>query len=452
MAEHFTPGLMPRTYFRAPRVPFDFRALALAILGYLVWWSGDLLLSKIFDQESLSGAFLGGLTHLFKDLPFIGDQIAQLVGRVFRIEATADYSFWEMLIGGAWFLGVWAFFSLGICRITALRIARDEGMSLAEALKFSWKNWPSLLWVPLIVAGAIGIFAGLNALGGLVMSIPFVGQIFSIVIIPLAAISTLAILLVALGGIVGMPLIGAAAAWECNGSLDAVSRTFSYVFARPLQYFWNFFLIFLFTGVILLIGGWFTTTLVKTVNLGVASDNLEVLTDAPTQATSDERYADYDQETRDLIDNMAADTGRTPGREAPGIEPFAGDITTMKHAKWSHKLTAFMWWILLSLCKIGFFGFAMFYLLGGSTSVYADLRADVDGTEEDEIYLEEEEQAFDELAAGGPTSESGVDVAEQAAEEATSGDAPVEDADSGSDDAGDDGDAADGGDESSDDA
>ena len=31
-------------------------------------------------------------------------------------------------------------------------------------------------------------------------------------------------------------------------------------------------------------------------------------------------------------------------------------------------------------------------LIGASTSVYADLRADVDGTEEDEVYVEEEDQ------------------------------------------------------------
>jgi hypothetical protein len=35
--------------------------------------------------------------------------------------------------------------------------------------------------------------------------------------------------------------------------------------------------------------------------------------------------------------------------------------------------------------------------------VYADLRADVDGTEEDEIYLEEEDEDFEALAKDGPT-------------------------------------------------
>ena len=40
--------------------------------------------------------------------------------------------------------------------------------------------------------------------------------------IPLAVISTLIIVLIAIGGIVGMPLVAAAAAWERNGSLDAI--------------------------------------------------------------------------------------------------------------------------------------------------------------------------------------------------------------------------------------
>ena len=408
MAEQFTPGLMPRTYFRAPRVPFDFRALALAVLGFLVWWSGDLLISKIFEVGSVSGAFLDRLTSLFSGLPFIGHEIRKMIALVFKVNYadTSDYTFWHILVGGAWFLSVWAFFSQGICRITALRIARDEGMSLGEALKFSWKNWPSLLWVPLIVAGAIGIFAALNTLGGLVLSIPFLGQLASIVIIPLAAISTLAILLVALGGIIGMPLISAAAAWECNGSLDAVSRTFSYVFARPLQYFWNFFLIFLFTGVILLIGHWFTYTLVETVDLGVIPDNLQVLTVAPEQSQANENWKDFDAGTQSLVQDLEVATGYDSGGRAPLVQPFARDISVVKHADWSHKLTALMWWVMLNLTWIGFTGFALFYLLGGATSVYADLRADVDGTEEDEIYVENDDADLEALAAEGPASEA----------------------------------------------
>ena len=427
MAEQFTPGLMPRTYFRAPRVPFDFRALALAVLGFLVWWSGDLLISKIADRGSLSGAFLDRLAGLFEGLPFIGGEIRNLVGQVFGVTSAnaSDYNFWHVLVGGAWFLSVWAFFSLGICRITALRIARDEGMSLGESLRFSWKNWPSLLWVPLIVAGAIGIFAALNALGGAALSIPFVGQLLSIVILPLAAISTLAILLVALGGIVGMPLISAAASWECNGSLDAVSRTFSYVFARPLQYFWNFFLIFLFTGVILLIGHWFTYTLIETVDLGVMSDNLEVLTAAPEQSQSNEQWKDYDNETQKLVQDLQEDTKYRTGSRAPLIMPFARDIVTVKHADWSHKLTAIIWWFMLNLTWIGFTGFALFYLLGGATSVYADLRADVDGTEEDEIYVESEDDDLDALAEGGPATEAKAEETKPAPEPEKPADEPT---------------------------
>ncbi len=58
-------------------------------------------------------------------------------------------------------------------------------------------------------------------------------------------------------------------------------------------------------------------------------------------------------------------------------------------------LNAFTFWVVLNLIWFGVFGYAIYWFFGASTSVYADLRADVDGTEEDEIYLEDEEDDFD---------------------------------------------------------
>ena len=63
MAETSDVGLLPRTYFKMPRVPFDFRAVALTIAGFLVYQGGGWLLSKIVtgNNPDLPGAFLGWL-------------------------------------------------------------------------------------------------------------------------------------------------------------------------------------------------------------------------------------------------------------------------------------------------------------------------------------------------------------------------------------------------------
>ncbi len=326
MADTLDTGLLPRTYFKAPRVPFDFRGVAIAIIGYLVFWLGG------WQIGDLPGAFLASVIDLFKGLPFLGDAIGDFFYEVFGVarapNAYADFTFWQKLLGAVWFFAVWSFFGQAIHRIASLRIARDEGLSLPEAFKFSVKNWPTVLLVPVIIGGAMAFFYGCNALGGLVASVPWVGQLFGLIIIPLATISTLLILLIALGGIFGLPLIGAAAAWERNGSLDAISRAFSYIFARPLQFFWNYFLIFLFIGIILLVGNWFIHTLVKSVDAGaVFDDTLTLMIDAPEKDNTDDWWKDLSKEDLETYQTYKDKTGyeplTVPGRRTASASPAA---------------------------------------------------------------------------------------------------------------------------------
>ena len=427
MADHYQPGLLPRTYFRAPRVPFDFRALALTILGFLVYWLGGKLLNTLPyegpGEHDIPGAFLLWSFQIFEGIPYIGRQVGTLLGGALGVDPRQidleQYGFWKLLLGGAWFFGVWSFFGQGIHRITTLRIARDEGLSIAAALKFSAKNWTTMLLCPVIIFGVIGIFWCCNALAGAVISIPLVGGILAILLVPLAFVSTLLMLLVGVGGVLGLPLIGAAAAWECNGSLDAISRAFSYLFARPLQYFWNFFLIFLFTGIVLLVGSWFTFTLAKSIDAGVWNETQEVMLDpAPMRLVEGSAYSEYETETKDVYKAINAD--KAQGR-APFIRPPAMNISTVTKVPWTYMINALVFWLVLNFIWLGVSGYALYWLIGGATSVYADLRADVDGTEEDEVYIEEEQGDLDALAETGPAIEG---AAAEMETDAASGEAP----------------------------
>lgn len=434
MADTYDTGLLPRTYFKAPRVPFDFRALALAIMGYLVYWVGGLILNAICGKDDVTGSFLWWFASMFAGIDYIGPALANFLRNVFQIDLGSDtYTFWHQLLGGAWFFVVWSFFGQAIQRITSLRIARDEGLSLGQALGFAAKNFRHVVVAPLIIVAAMGFFYLCNAFAGVLMSVPILGGVLGLILVPLAVISTLLILLIGLGGIFGLPLIGAAAAWEVNGSLDAISRAFSYVFARPLQYFWNFFLIFLFAGVILLVGAWFNYTLASSIGFGSWHDVQEVMIDAPERNSED--FNNLSRTAQDYYVSLEKHLKQDITPAQPGLRggdlrggSAALDFQTVTDTPFMFKLNAFVLWAFLNLVWLSVFGYAVYWLLGASSSIYADLRADVDGTEEDEIYLEEEEQAFDDLAAGGATSESGADVAEQAADEATT-DAPAETAD-----------------------
>ena len=425
MAEQYNPGLLPRTYFRAPRVPFDFRALALGILGYIVYWAGGNLLSAIFKPSDLGdevafdipGAFLAWALELFGNVPYIGREVQNLVTGALQIDpgSLANYSGWDLALGGVWFLAVWSFFALGIHRITTLRIARDEGMSIGEAIRFSARHWTTLLLCPVIIGAIILVFWGCNALAGLIESMPFVGGVLSIILGPLRLVSTLLIVLVGVGGIFGLPLISAAASWECNGSLDAISRAFSYLFARPLQYFWNYFLIFLFTGLILLVGGWFVTVYSASLDSGNVSNVMTVALDPPPHriTSGPERgklHPDYE-----ALSSEAQDMYKALDLDAPGANlsrPPAMRFKAVTEAPWGYKLNVLVYWLLLNLVWLGVSGYALYWLIGASSSVYADLRAEVDGTEEDEVFLEQDDADLDALAEDGPAVEGAAAAAE----------------------------------------
>ena len=384
-------GLLPRTYFRAPRVPLDLRALFLALIGYAVFRAGSWLLWKIFDPTDPVTTFFEQILSVVR-IPYIQTEFHAFVNSTFLGGGHAGQpgGFWAALLGGAYVFVVWGFFGQAIHRITALRIARDEGMPMRDALKFAGKNFTTILLCPVIVAGAIGLFYGCNALAGLVISIPFAGSILSVILLPLATISTLLILLIAIGGAIGMPLVAAAAAWERNGSLDAISRAFSYVFARPLQFFWNYFLIFLFTSVILIAGEHFVHILTGSVDAGMLNEKTSMIIDTPEPGSK--AYDKYDNDTKTAY-------GKLADRDKAGaVHPYALSFSSLGEAPAAQWLTVLVCVILLNVIVFGISATALWWFFGATTSTYADLRSDVDGTEEDEIYLEEEEQDFEALA------------------------------------------------------
>ena len=197
-------GLLPRTYFKAPRVPLDLRALFIALVGYGIYRVGVWLLNVAFAPVNPVASFFQEVLETLR-LPYVGGRDGELerfLGIFVSNDggATASGNFWQTLVGGAWVLGVWGFFGQAIHRITSLRIARDEGLSLKAGIGFSIKNFVTIALCPVIVAVAIGIFYGCNAAAGALISVPFLGGILSIVLVPLAMIATLLILLIAIGG------------------------------------------------------------------------------------------------------------------------------------------------------------------------------------------------------------------------------------------------------------
>ena len=86
----------------------------------------------------------------------------------------------------------------------------------------------------------------------------------------------------------------------------------------------------------------------------------------------------------------------------------------------------FLIWLFHRILWWGIAGYVVYYILGGTTAIYFQLRRDVDGTEESEIYLEDgEEDEFD-FSVGEPPAPPA--EPEASATEAAPAEAPAEEA------------------------
>jgi len=120
-----------------------------------------------------------------------------------------------------------------ICRISALQVALGEKPGLTEALRYSIKRFTSFVTAP-IAPITIIIFIGFFVfLLGLLGNIPRIGELLVVIGLPLALIAGVLIAVVVIGTFAGFNLMFPAVAYDGSDCFDAISRSFSYVYARP---------------------------------------------------------------------------------------------------------------------------------------------------------------------------------------------------------------------------
>ena len=122
-----------------------------------------------------------------------------------------------------------------VCRIAALQFARGEKPGMAEALRFSTNRFTNFFTAPLAPIGII-IFIGLFIfLLGLAGNIPRAGELIVGLGMPLALFAGALIAVIVIGTVAGLNLMFPAVAYDGSDCFDAISRSFSYVYARPWQ-------------------------------------------------------------------------------------------------------------------------------------------------------------------------------------------------------------------------
>jgi len=121
-----------------------------------------------------------------------------------------------------------------ICRMAALQFSKGEKPGLTEALRFSLKNFKSFATAPLFPLGVIVFLGACIFVLGLAGKIPggFGELIMGLFMLP-AIIGGFVIAFFIVGLVFGFNLMFPAVAYNGSDCLDAMERSFSYIYQKP---------------------------------------------------------------------------------------------------------------------------------------------------------------------------------------------------------------------------
>jgi hypothetical protein len=138
-----------------------------------------------------------------------------------------------------WALAVWSFFGTVLARMAAVQFARDESVPLLEALRFAASRWLWVLAAPLAPLALVGLgWGALAGVGWMLGLLPGLGPLVAGAGWVLVLIATYAAALLLIGIAAGWPLMVATVAAQRSDGFDGFSRSFDYVYSRPLYYLW----------------------------------------------------------------------------------------------------------------------------------------------------------------------------------------------------------------------
>ncbi len=280
---------------------------------------------------------------------------------------------------------IWGIAGGAICRIAAVQFAREERVALSEALRFAKEKLiGGFVTAPLIPLALCLVIGLLLLIGGMFLTIPWLGDVVAGVLFCLALIGGFLIALILVGTVAGGSFFFPTIAVEGSDGFDAVSRSFSYVVAKPLRVIWYAMWLTLFGSfgwLLVMFIGWLTAASTH-VFVGIGSGIF-----ASREGVPDKLTALWAPPT---FENLHAFSGAVQGSDwiAAGLIGL-----------WVVVLSALVWSFLIS------------FYFSGSTVAYYLTRRDVDGTDLAEIELEEDEEppadpapAPGESAGGGGVS------------------------------------------------
>ncbi|HBP22510.1 MAG TPA: hypothetical protein DEA08_32615 [Planctomycetes bacterium] len=258
-----------RGLFDGLSVPHSIKATVIAAVGLLVYYLGVRGIEEGFGVPGTTDCRLiaGMLGNLTARAGAFGGWLARQGGWANEITA------YSVGVWGAFWVfsaAVWALFAGAICRIAAIKLAREEVIEMGEALRFgAAKFLPNFLSIVFVLGFAGFFLLFCNAtLAGWIGRIPYVGDLFLGLFFPLVMLSTLLAVFVSALGLLGFNLAAAAIATEASDTFDGVSRAWNYVLARPWQVILTLLAICTYLSLVLFFGQAFLRFSVKSLTVG----------------------------------------------------------------------------------------------------------------------------------------------------------------------------------------
>ncbi|MFM8578435.1 MAG: hypothetical protein ACKOCN_06510 [Planctomycetaceae bacterium] len=264
------------------------------------------------------------------------------------------------LVRIGWFVIVWSIFGTAISRYVALRSVGEESRGLFGSFAYGLAKWPAAFNGAAVVLLGVMLLAVPGMLLGLLMRFDW-GLAVVATVWPVVLAGGLIVAILALGLVAGWPLMVACIGVERGDSFQAISSAFSYVFQRPLHYAF-----YLAVAVVVFVPSLFAAAAIVD-----ATNGLSVW--AASWGMGHDR-------TSDVLEGLSRIA--MGGVDAGGIDRPAGESAS---AAWGTSMLDF--WRRCLTAMLGAFVWA--YVWSVVTAIYVLLRRDVDGTELDEVVLNE---------------------------------------------------------------
>lgn len=276
-----------------------------------------------------------------------------------------------------WTVATWAFFGGAITRMAAVQLTRKEKIGMSEAVRFAWARYVSFFSAPLFPLLFVTFILVLLIGFGFLHLIPLVGDIIVDGIgWPLVILGGV-VMAVILVGLVGWPLMYATISVEGSDSFDALSRSYSYVYQCPWHYLWNCAVAIAYGAGLIFFVGFMGSFMVYLGKWGVSQ-------------TPGTQF--FDRDPAYLFIYAPESFGwRNLLIEGSPYDDANLATNALDALRWYNKAGALMVsaWIYAAFLLVVGFGYSYFWC--ASTIIYLLMRRQVDDTDLDEIYLEEDE-------------------------------------------------------------